>query len=182
MADDKKATDKATQNDKRAESRDPITPTSIQPKTGPTFATDGSDNQAENGPRIALAPFTAEDPSRSLGQAPGRAPNYPGYPKTKYHPVYGARTAKDPNDEAVAFTGPPHNWFDTAGEADTHRTDREAQMVVHNNQRVKVDAAFGRAENAEHETDPAVAAGDAGVVRNSVQATESVKAGKVEPL
>lgn len=190
------ANENETRNEPRSDLREnarsdpgpaPITPTAIQPNSKPVTASEvapGSDNKADTSKTpVANAPFTAEDPSRSPPPSQAASsPNFPGYPKTKYHPVYGARTAKDPNDEATVFTPPPHNWFDTAGEADAHRTDREAQMVVHNNRRVKVDAALARQENADHETDRAVATGDAGVVRNSVAATESVKSGNVEPL
>lgn len=126
-----------------------------------------------------VAPLTAEDPSRPVAAPTGAAArSFPGFPKAKYHPVYGLRTVNDPNEEAALQ--PPHNWFDTAEEADMHRTDREAQQVVHYNTRVRVDAATSDAGQAM--ADDPVVTGQAGVVRNSVTATESLKAGNPEPL
>lgn len=91
-----------------------------------------------------------------------------GFPKTKYHPVLGAKAAKDPNEAASLFQ-PEHDWFDTAGEADMHRTDREAQLVLHHNTRAKLDGiAAMQDKNAP--------------VRLSVQAQESMDAGKIEPV
>lgn len=126
---------------------------------------------------VSLAPDTLEDVSRQPMKA-GRVEGFPGYPKTLYHPVYGARSAADPNEEAN-FPGLRRNWFDTAAEADAHRTDSEAQQVIHNNRSVKVTAALN---GDDHDpTHPSVR-GEAGVVRNSVSATESMKAGFAEPL
>ena len=102
---------------------------------------------------------------------------FAGYPVTKYHPVFGRKDANDPNDAATFFT-PPHNWFDTAGEADMHRTDREAQQVILHNLNTKVadKVALVNGEDLPSKADRG------GIVRNSVQAQESVDAGKVEPL
>lgn len=108
------------------------------------------------------------------------APAFAGFPQTKYHPVYGARAVGDPNEAATIFQ-PPHNWFDTAEEADAHRTDREAQQVIHYNQRLKVDANV--ALNNGGEALPLT--GDEapkGIVRNSVAAQESIDAGNAEPI
>lgn len=85
-----------------------------------------------------------------------------GFPTVAFHPVYGKRELKDAN-EAVGLDS---DWFNTAEEADMHRTEREAQMVVHQNRDLKVADAI--------ETN--------GVVRNSVAATENVNAGRPEPL
>lgn len=93
---------------------------------------------------------------------------FAGFPKTKYHPVLGAKTANDPNESAGLFQ-PEHDWFDTPGEADMHRTEREAQLVIHHNTRAKLDGI------AEHQDDNAP-------VRLSVQAQESMDAGKIEPV
>lgn len=89
-------------------------------------------------------------------------PTTGGFPSAAFHPVYGRRDIKDAN-EAV---GLDKDWFNTAEEADMHRTEREAQMVVHQNRDVKV----------------ADAVATAGVVRNSVAATENIAAGRPEPL
>ncbi len=102
---------------------------------------------------------------------------FAGYPVTKYHPVYGRKDANDPNEAATLFQ-PPHNWFDTAGAADMARTDREAQQVIQNNLAVKVAAKTAIVNGDE----PPKEEDRAGIVRNSVQAQESVDAGKVEPL
>jgi hypothetical protein len=132
-----------------------------------------SDDNQTAGP----APDTAEDPSRKVA-APSSS-SFAGFPKTKFHPVYGAREVKDPNEEA-GLTQPLRNWFDTAAEADAHRTQREAEQVAHYNNRVKVDGAMKEDGTADL-SDPAVM-GDAGIVRNSVSATESLKSGFGEPL
>ena len=135
----------------------------------------------EKPPVLSVAPQTAEDPSRAAPLAKAtKAPSFPGYPKDKFHPVYGKRTVKDPNEEASELPGPAHNWFDTAEEADAHRTEREAQQAIHYNSRVKVDAALAGPGETSAE-DPAVR-GEAGIVRNSVAATESLKSGFPEPL
>lgn len=141
--------------------------------------------QAEPTP-VPASPATIEDPSRTLHSAfavdTTAAPSFPGFPKTKYHPVEGARTVNDPNEEA-ALPGPARNWFDTAGEADMHRTEAEAQQVLHNNARVKADARLSAfANGGAHDLADEVVRGEAGVVRNSVAATESLKSGFAEPL
>ncbi len=89
-------------------------------------------------------------------------PDRGGFPTVAYHPVYGRRELKDAN-EAVGLNS---DWFNTAEEADLHRTEREAQMVVHQNRDVKVGDAVATS----------------GVVRNSVAAQENVDAGRPEPL
>lgn len=127
-------------------------------------------------PTAGPAPQTAEDPSRTP-TVNLKASTFAGYPKTRYHPVYGAREIKDPNEEASLQ--PAHNWFNTAEEADAHRTQREAEQVVHYNARVRVDAASS--DGKVNLKDPAVTGSD-GIVRNSVTATESLKSGFPEPL
>jgi hypothetical protein len=174
MADDLKSPAKAPAG--------PITPTAIQPPRpdvapvetpAPAVADDGK-------PVIPPAPPTVPDPSRAISAGP--ATSFPGYPKTVYNPRTGARVVNDPNEEAQ-LPGPKHNWFATAEEADMHRTDNEAMDVVSHNRRVKVDAALSAAaNNGEHDLSREVVTGDAGVVRNSVAATESLKAGNAEPL
>jgi hypothetical protein len=104
----------------------------------------------------------------------GAPATFVGFPQTKYHPVYGKREVVDPNEAATVFT-PPHDWFDTPGEADMHRTEREAQQVIHYNQTVKVEDKVARVKGEEPEADRQ------GIVRNSVQAQESLDAG-TEPV
>jgi hypothetical protein len=96
------------------------------------------------------------------------AATFAGFPKTKYHPVLGAKSAKDPNESASLFQ-PEHDWFDTPGEADMHRTHREAELVIHHNTREKLN---GIAEGQDK----------AAPVRLSVQAQESMDSGNAEPV
>lgn len=96
------------------------------------------------------------------------ASGFAGYPKTMYNPVLGGRTANDPNEAASLFQ-PEGQWFNTAAEADMHRTEREAQMVIHQNTRDKLEGM-------------AQAQDGAAPVRNSVQAQESINAGNPEPV
>ena len=84
------------------------------------------------------------------------------FPSAAFHPVFGRREI---NDEFPASTF-GLDWFNTAEEADMHRTETEAQIVVHHNQSIKVADAI--ATN--------------GVVRNSVVASAKHDEGKPEPL
>lgn len=106
-------------------------------------------------------------------------PAFHGYPMVKYHPVYGKQSVNDPNEAAKVFQ-PPHNWFNSAPEADAARTDREAQQVVFHNLQTKVADKHARLNNepppAEQNKDRQT------IVRNSVTATENLNAGKPEPL
>lgn len=79
------------------------------------------------------------------------AVKYTLYPLTLYHPVFGAVTV-DNQEDALKIFVPPHDWHQTAAEADAHRTDREAQMVIHNTRRMQVDDMAARYD--------AVASGD----------------------
>lgn len=118
-------------------------------------------------PTVAAQPPAAKPKKQSFA----------GYPKIKYHPVKGAVTIEDPNEEAAL--SPPHDYFDTAGEADAHRTEREAQQVIHHNTSVKVAAKL---DGKSVDLNDPMANGTGGVVRNSVQATESLNATGAEPL
>jgi hypothetical protein len=113
-------------------------------------------------PTAGAAPPSSDKPAPVPESAGEPRRFFRGYPKKKWHPVHGAKEARDPNEEAELFD---RNWFDTPEAADAARTQREADIVVHKNQRVHVD---------EHE--------ERGVVRNSVQAQESLDAGNLEPL
>lgn len=83
-------------------------------------------------------------------------------PTRVFHPVFGAKEITDANDIKKLSI----DYFNTAEEADMHRTETEAQMVVHQNRDLKVADAL---------------ASD-GVVRNSVAAHESKLSGANEPL
>ena len=88
-----------------------------------------------------------------------------GYPKVKYHPVHGRVPVADPNEEASL--SPPTDYFDTPEEADMHRTATEAWTTHAANINAKLEAHA----DAGHQ-----------VVRNSVQADESLRKGNPEPL
>lgn len=88
-----------------------------------------------------------------------------GFPKTKYHPVHGRVVVNDPNEEASL--SPPTDYFDTPEEADMHRTATEAWTTHAANMRAKLNVH----DEAGHE-----------IVRNSVQADESIRSGGAEPL
>jgi hypothetical protein len=64
--------------------------------------------------------------------------HYTVYPLTLFHPVFGAVTV-DNQEAAQKLFHPARDWFPTAAEADAHRTEREAQMVIHNTRRMQVD-------------------------------------------
>ena len=94
--------------------------------------------------------------------------HYTLYPLTLYHPVLGAVTV-DNQDDALKTFVPHHDWFHTAAEADAHRTDREAMMVIHNTRRMQVDAMAGSDVHKD-------VAPETGTVVHSVSHTEdSVK-------
>ena len=82
------------------------------------------------------------------------------FPSVAYHPVFGARPLKDANE--VMSLGP--DWFNTAEEADMHRTQAEAEMVTHNNTSLLVKDGMETGS----------------VVRNSVAETEAVVASTLE--
>lgn len=148
---------------------------------------DDEKNPITDAPKASPAPtVAAASPDAAASNTRGNeafgsgAPSFAGFPQTKYHPVYGARAVNDPNEAATIFQ-PPHNWFDTAAEADAHRTDREAQEVIHYNTRLKVDANV--ALNNGGEAIPLTGDDAAkGIVRNSVAAQESIDAGNAEPI
>jgi len=96
------------------------------------------------------------------------AGSFAGFPQTKYNPVLGAKTANDPNEAASLFQ-PEHDWFNTPGEADMHRTEREAAVVMHHNTSRKVAGVL----EAQDGNTP---------VRNSVQSQEARDAGNAEPI
>ena len=82
----------------------------------------------------------------------------PAYPMTAYHPIHGAVTVNSDEEAAKTFLV-PHDWFLTPEEADAHRTDREAAIVIHNARRAQITL---------HEQN------DAGVVKHSVTHQETV--------
>ena len=64
------------------------------------------------------------------------------FPDVVYHPVFGARTMRDANE--VVVLGP--DWFNTAEEADLHRTQAEAERASAQHRRV------GRMPTAQNTT------------------------------
>jgi hypothetical protein len=112
------------------------------------------------------------------GDANAARRGFVGFPKTLYHPVLGGRQVNDPNEEA-SLPGPAHNWWPTAGEADMHRTDLEAQEVIHHARDWKLRGH--EAEIKGEDIPPTVIPeGEEAPVRYSVQAEESLNSG-VEP-
>lgn len=93
----------------------------------------------------------------------------PGWPKTRFHPVHGRKDFADPYEAAeYGQDDDKGDWrFKSAAEADLHRTDTEAGVVIANNMRTKL---------GQHDEQ------GKGVVRNSVSAQESLDSGHVEPL
>ena len=89
----------------------------------------------------------------------------PGFPRMKFHPVHGGVEIKTPDE--LAGLQPATDWFDTAEAADAARTWTEAHVAMTQNSRAKL----GAHDEAGHT-----------VVRNSVQADESVRRGLTEPL
>lgn len=114
------------------------------------------------------------DADLRAGEGSEPAHKFVGFPVVKYHPVYGKRVANDPNEAHDLFQ-PVTDWFDSPGEADMHRTDAEAQQVIHHNRHVKHQHHMAALDGREPEL-------VAGPVRNSVQAQESLDAGHPEPM
>ena len=88
----------------------------------------------------------------------------PTFPATFYHPVHGAVTVADA-DEAQKLQ-PATDWFATAAEADAHRTENEAAIVIHNARR-------GQITGHEQSDFP-------GVVKHSVTHQETIDRTKEE--
>ena len=82
----------------------------------------------------------------------------PTFPQTVYHPVQGAVTLTDAEHAARVVTVPT-DWFATPQEADAHRTENEAQVVIH----------YGRRGQVQKYQDA-----DEGVVHHSVTHQETV--------
>lgn len=101
---------------------------------------------------------------------PVKLPTAGAWPFTAYHPVWGARTAKDQAEADEMFVGDATDWFATAEEADAARTQREAEIVVQHRLNNRVDDALGTEKEVDHT-----------VVENSVAADERIKAGTGEP-
>lgn len=153
--------------------------TSPQPSRDPAYQpglTTGGTDPGTPPPNVRPPAGTTGGPVETFGDG---APAFVGYPLAKYHPVYGRREAKDPNEAAQIFQ-PPHNWFETPANADAARTEREAQQVIHHNLNMKVADKLARVndEQPPQEADPDRKA----IVRNSVQAQESLDSGHAEPL
>ena len=100
------------------------------------------------------------------------------FPKTVYHPVFGARTVNN-TDEVNELPQPLYNWWPTAGEADMHRTDLEAQEVIHHARRYKLDGH--EAELQDGEVPPIAVEPGTQPVRYSVQAEEHLNKLGAEP-
>lgn len=93
----------------------------------------------------------------------------PGWPRTRYHPVFGAHEFPDPFAAAeMGQDDEKGDWrFKSAAAADMARTDTEAGLAVAHNMRTKL------AEIDEHKLK---------VARNSASAQEALDKGYPEPL
>ncbi|WP_406586399.1 hypothetical protein [Asaia lannensis] len=92
-------------------------------------------------------------------------PPFPGYPLTRFNPVYGRRAFETPNDYALAG-GDDGDWrFTSAGAADQARTHTEAVLAM----RVNEERALAALRK------------DGEIISNSVQADASANSGYPEP-
>lgn len=132
----------------------PVEPAAAAPAPGDTLAN----------PAQPLAPTKVPEPTKADSFV-HKVEAFLGYPKMKYHPVHGGIQLNNPNEEASLL--PATDWKDTPELADAARTWTEAHVAGANNTRAKLDAL----DEAGHP-----------VVRNSVQADESIRAGTPEPL
>lgn len=136
----------------------PPQPLTAQPEVRPG---DQLPNPAE-----PYAPVRIPDRQDASSFVKAKGPGAPsGYPKMKYHPVHGGIEVKDGEEEGALQ--PKTDWFDTAELADAARTWTEAEIVRQHNLRQKLETL----DEAGHP-----------IVRNSVQADESLRRGKPEPL
>ena len=145
------------------------------------MATEVEDTKPAATPAVEAKPVEAKptpDPAKaSEGES---KPSFVGFPMVKFHPIFGRKSAADPNEAATMFQ-PETDWKETAELADMARTETEALQVMAHNQRVKLDANTALQKGEE----PAPATGEnavKGPVRNSVAAQESLNAGHLEPL
>jgi hypothetical protein len=114
--------------------------------------------------------------------------NLPTFPSTWYHPVFGAKTVESLDD--YQKLGP--DWRDHPGKADMDRTETEAGIVIAHNLAVKQAMALKAAQAGDPPDGGAhtefAFSRDSGndddkvIVRNSVQAQQSLDEGKTEPL
>jgi hypothetical protein len=181
--------------DKDKKPTDPVDPTttvSPQPSIDPVYQAGRTVGGSDPSPARGYANVTTDLRSVIGGSQDANTARrgFLGYPKTLYHPTIGARTVEDPNGEAE-LPGPQHNWWPTPGEADMHRTDLEAQEVIHHARNWKNEVSTAMLEGAGDDLPvdkPEI--GKGGVeewpetnkpVRYSVQAEEVLKRGGVEP-
>ncbi len=82
----------------------------------------------------------------------------PTFPLLAYHPIHGAMSFDD-YDSAVKTMTVRTDWFKTKEEADAHRHEGEAAIVIHNARRGQI---------VRHEE------GGAGVVKHSVTHQDDV--------
>ncbi|KXV66632.1 MAG: hypothetical protein ABF968_12835 [Acetobacter sp.] len=107
----------------------------------------------------------AEVTTETAPEASAPKPSFPGYPITRFNPVYGRRVFEAPNDYAVAG-GDDGDWrFTSAGAADQARTHTEAVLAMRANEERALAALREGGE----------------VVSNSVQADASARSGYPEP-
>jgi hypothetical protein len=161
--------------DKKPDPVDATTTVSPQPSIDPVYQAGKTVGATDKSPR----PPRAAAPSNLRSVLPrGSRPRNVDYPGTLYHPVLGARYVNDSN-EANELPGPAHNWWPTAEEADMHRTDLEAQEVIHHARSWKNEVNL--ASTVNEKTGEVTVEDTNKPVRYSVQAEEVLKRGGVEP-
>jgi hypothetical protein len=172
--------------DKKPDPVDATTSVSPQPSIDPVYQAGKTVGATDKSPR----PPRAAAPSNLRSVLPrGSRPRNVDYPGTLYHPVLGARYVNDSN-EANELPGPAHNWWPTAEEADMHRTDLEAQEVIHHARSWKNEVNLAMIDGEPLPIDSSTVNEKTGEVtvddtnkpvRYSVQAEEVLKRGGVEP-
>ena len=74
---------------------------------------------------------------------------FPTFPRTVWHPTQGGVVLTDP-EQAAKVCLVPTDWFDTGAEADAHRTENEAQVVIHKGRTDQVQKHEDAGETVVH--------------------------------
>ena len=74
---------------------------------------------------------------------------FPTFPRTVWHPTQGGVVLTDPGQVAKVCVVAT-DWFDTAAEADAHRTQNEADVVMHKGRRDQVQKHEDAGETVVH--------------------------------
>ena len=124
---------------------------------------------AETHPAMSHEPPEVSEEDKKQPDPSEQKKSLPGWPRVRYHPVYGKKEFADPY-EAAEFGQDDEkgDWrFKSAAEADMERTDTEAGLVIAHNMRTKLADLDEQKQS---------------IARNSAGAQESLDAGHNEPL